>query len=392
MENDVESRLRAHLLSVKEDLMTGVSFMIPFVTIGGIFLALAFMVAELPGTAGSTETVFEETGSLAWYLAQIGDLGLTIMIPVLGGYIAYAVADKPGLAPGFILSWVIQQEAVIEAAGLVIGFEADGAVAGFLGAIVAGLLAGYVARWMKGWSVPSVVAQMMPILIIPVFTTLLLAPVVILGLGVPIAILDDALTSALEGMQGSNALLLGAILGGMMAVDMGGPINKVAYVFGTVLVADQIFAPMAAVMIGGMVPPLGLALSNFIAPEKYSAEMYENAKAAVPLGLAFITEGAIPYAAADPLRVIPSAVLGSATAGAAALWFGVTMPAPHGGLFVVILSNSALLFLACIALGTIVTATVATLIKPDYHERVAGAEPAKSATDASQTNAGQTND
>ncbi|PGF16975.1 sugar phosphotransferase [Natrinema sp. CBA1119] len=392
MKDDVESRLRGHLLSVKEDLMTGVSFMIPFVTIGGIFLALAFMVAELPGTAGSTETVFEETGSLAWYLAQIGDLGLTIMIPVLGGYIAYAIADKPGLAPGFILSWVIQQEAVIEAAGLVIGFEADGAVAGFLGAIVAGLLAGYVARWMKGWSVPSVVSQMMPILIIPVFTTLLLAPVVILGLGVPIAILDDALTSALEGMQGSNALLLGAILGGMMAVDMGGPINKVAYVFGTVLVADQIFAPMAAVMIGGMVPPLGLALSNFIAPQKYSTEMYENAKAAVPLGLAFITEGAIPYAAADPLRVIPSAVLGSATASAAALWFGVTMPAPHGGIFVVILSNSALLFLACIALGTIVTATVATLIKPDYHERVAGAEPAKSATDASQPNAGQTND
>ena len=372
--------------------MTGVSFMIPFVTIGGIFLALAFMVAELPWTAGDTETVFEETGSLAWYMAEIGVLGLTIMIPVLGAYIAYAIADKPGLAPGFILTWAIQQEQLIEAAGLVIGFEADGAVAGFLGAIVAGLLAGYVARWMKGWSVPSVVEPMMPILVIPVFTTLFLAPIVILGLGVPIAIVDDALTSALEGMQGSNALLLGAILGGMMAVDMGGPINKVAYVFGTVLVADQIFAPMAAVMIGGMVPPLGLALSNFIAPQKYSEEMYENAKAAIPLGFSFITEGAIPYAAADPLRVIPSAIVGSATAGAAALWLGVTMPAPHGGIFVVILSSSALLFLACIALGTVVTATIATLIKPDYHERVAGAEPAKSVTDSGQTNAGQTND
>ncbi|QCS41751.1 PTS fructose transporter subunit IIC [Natrinema versiforme] len=401
MNDRVANGLRTHLTSVKEDLMTGVSFMIPFVTIGGICLALAFMVAELPetvlgitvpGAGATTETVFEDTGTLPWYLAQIGDLGLTMMIPVLGGYIAYAIADKPGLAPGFILSWAIQQEAIIEAAGLVIGFEAEGATAGFLGAIVAGLLAGYVARWMKGWSVPSVVSQMMPILVIPVFTTLLLAPIVILGLGVPIAILDDALTSALEGMQGSNAILLGAILGGMMAVDMGGPVNKVAYVFGTVLVGEQIFAPMAAVMIGGMVPPLGLALSNFIAPQKYAAEMYENAKAAVPLGLAFITEGAIPYAAADPLRVIPSAAVGSATAGAAALWLGVTMPAPHGGIFVMFLSNSLWLFLGCIALGTAITATVATLIKPDYHERVAGAKPAKSVTDSGQTNAGQTND
>jgi fructose PTS system EIIBC or EIIC component len=378
MKDDVETRLRTYLLSVKEDLMTGVSFMIPFVTIGGIFLAMAFMIAELPFTAGDTETVFDETGTLAWYLAEIGDLGLTIMIPVLGAYIAYAVADKPGLAPGFILSWVIQQEPIIEAAGLLIGFEADGAVAGFLGAIVAGLLAGYVARWMKGLGVPSVVKPMMPILVIPVFTTLLLAPVVIIGLGVPIAIVDDALTSALRGMEGTNAILLGAIIGGMMAVDMGGPINKVAYVFGTVLVADQIFGPMAAVMIAGMVPPLGLALSNFIAPQKYSAEMYENAKAAVPLGLSFITEGAIPYAAADPLRVIPSAILGSATAGATALWLGVTMPAPHGGIFVVLLSNSVLLFLGCLLLGTVVTATAATLLKPDYHERVPGAEPAES--------------
>ncbi|MFP8951525.1 PTS fructose transporter subunit IIC [Natrialbaceae archaeon A-arb3/5] len=377
MTDDVENRLRSHITSVKEDLMTGVSFMIPFVTIGGIFLAVGFMLAELPFTPGDTETVFEETGSLAWYLAEIGDLGLAIMVPILGGYIAYAIADKPGLAPGFMLSWVIQQEHIIEAAGLVIGFEADGAVAGFLGAVVAGLLAGYVARWMKNWSVPSMIQPMMPVLVIPVLTTAILAPVVILGLGVPIAIVDDTLTTALQGMEGSNAILLGAILGAMMAFDMGGPVNKVAYVFGVALVGDQIFGPMAAVMIAGMVPPLGLALSNFIAPQKYSAEMYENAKAAVPLGLSFITEGAIPYAAADPLRVIPSAMLGSATAGAAALWLGVTMPAPHGGAVVFFLSSRPLLFFGCIALGTVVTATAATLVKPDYHERVSGAKPAQ---------------
>ncbi len=391
-----EDTLRSHITSVKEDVMTGVSFMIPFVTIGGIFLAVAFMIAELPdtvfgfsmpGAGTTTESVFEETGTLPWYMAEIGDLGLMIMVPILGGYIAYAIADRPGLAPGFMLSWVIQQEHIIEAAGSLVGFTADGAVAGFLGALVAGLLAGYVARWMKGWAVPSVIEPMMPVLIIPVFTTALLAPLVIVGLGVPIAIVDDALTSFLEGMTGANALLLGAILGAMMAADMGGPINKVAYVFGAALVGDQIFGPMAAVMIAGMTPPLGLALSNFIAPQKYSAEMYENAKAAVPLGLSFITEGAIPYAAADPLRVIPSCMIGSATAGAAALWLGVTMPAPHGGIFVFLLSNSALLFLGCIALGTIVTAAVATAIKPDFEKTVADVETETStATQATQAN------
>ena len=384
-----ENALRSHVTSVKEDVMTGVSFMIPFVTIGGIFLAVAFMIAELPFTAATTETVFEAEGTLAWYLAEIGDLGLTIMIPILGGYIAYAIADRPGLAPGFILSWAIQQEHIIEAAGLLVGFSADGAVAGFLGALVAGLFAGYVARWMKGWSVPSVIDPMMPVLVIPVITTALLAPIVIVGLGVPIAIVDDALTTFLEGMEGANALLLGAILGGMMAADMGGPVNKVAYVFGVALVADQIYGPMAAVMIAGMTPPLGMALSNFIAPQKYSVEMYENAKAAVPLGLSFITEGAIPYAAADPLRVIPSCMIGSATAAATALWFGVTMPAPHGGIFVFLLSNNVLIFLGCIALGTVVTATVATAIKPDFEKTVADVE---AETGSSTPAAAQSND
>jgi len=208
--------------------MTGVSFMIPFVTIGGIFLAIGFMVAELPFTAGNTETLFEETGSLGWYLGEIGVLGLTIMIPILGAYIAYAIADKPGLAPGFILAYTIQQPQIIEAAGNTVGFAADGATAGFLGAIVAGLLAGYVARWMKGWTVPGALKPMMPILVIPVLTVALLVPIVVFGLGVPIALLDDALTTTLEGMQGANAALLGVVLGAMMAFDMGGPVNKVA--------------------------------------------------------------------------------------------------------------------------------------------------------------------
>jgi len=359
--DQTDGQIRTHLTSVKEDLMTGVSFMIPFVTIGGIFLALGFMI-------GDTQAVFEQTGTIGWYFAQIGSLGLTIMIPILGGYIAYAIADKPGLAPGFILAYAIQQPGIIDAAGGAVGIAADGAVAGFLGAIVAGLLAGYVARWMKSWSVPSFVKPMMPILVIPVLTTALLAPVVIFVLGVPIALIDSFLTATLEGMRGANAVLLGLILGGMMAVDMGGPVNKVAYVFGTVLVADNIYGPMAAVMIAGMTPPLGLALSYFIAPQKYPEEMRESAVAAVPMGFSFITEGAIPFAAADPLRVIPSIVVGSATAGAAAMGLGVTMPAPHGGIFVLILAGNILGFLGSIALGAVVTAVLVTLLKSDHIE------------------------
>jgi len=345
--------------------MTGVSFMIPFVTIGGIFLAIGFMVAELPFTAGNTETLFEETGSLGWYLGEIGVLGLTIMIPILGAYIAYAIADKPGLAAGFILAYTIQQPQIIEAAGNTVGFAADGATAGFLGAIVAGLLAGYVARWMKGWTVPGALKPMMPILVIPVLTVALLVPIVVFGLGVPIALLDDALTTTLEGMQGANAALLGVVLGAMMAFDMGGPVNKVAYVFGVALVADGITGPMAAVMIAGMTPPLGMALSNLAFPNKYPDEMRENAIAAIPMGLSFITEGAIPYAAADPLRVIPSLMVGSATAAATAMSLGVGMPAPHGGIFVVVLAENVLGFLGAIALGTVVTAAMVTLLKPD---------------------------
>ncbi|MBX0296460.1 PTS fructose transporter subunit IIC [Haloarcula nitratireducens] len=361
--NDTADTLRAYLTSVKEDLMTGVSFMIPFVTIGGIFLAIAYAV-------GDTQTVFENTGSAGWFLAQIGVAGLTIMVPILGGYIAYAIADRPGLAPGFLLAYLLQQGSVVEQAALVVGLSGGSSGAGYLGAIVAGLVAGYVARWFKNRDVPGVIQPMMPVLIIPVATMAVAAPLLLFVLGVPVAIANQSLTTFLETMQGGQAVVVGLVLGGMMAADMGGPINKVAYVFATGLITEGIYAPMAAVMIGGMVPPIGMALSNFIAPHKYEAEMYENAKSGIPLGLAFITEGAIPYGAADPLRVIPSVVSGSAIAGAMAMALGVTMPAPHGGVFVVLLSNKPLLFLASLLVGTLVTAAVATLIKPDFEERI----------------------
>lgn len=361
--NRLESALRTHITSVKEDLMTGVSFMIPFVTIGGIFLALAYAV-------GDTEAVFGNTGSAGWFLAQIGVAGLTIMVPILGGYIAYAIADRPGLAPGFLLAYILQQGAVIEQAASVIGLSGGQAGAGYLGAIVAGLLAGYVARWFKQRDVPEFLAPMMPVLIIPVATMAVLAPIMLFVLGVPVAIANGALTNFLQTMQGGQAIFVGLLLGGMMAFDMGGPVNKVAYVFATGLITEGIYAPMAAVMIGGMIPPIGLAISNFISPHKYAAEMYENAKSGVVLGFSFITEGAIPYAAADPLRVIPAVVAGSAVGGATSMALGVTMPAPHGGIFVIPLSNQPFGFIGAILLGSLVTAAIATVLKPDFEDRV----------------------
>lgn len=377
--NTIEGALRSHITSVKEHLMTGVSFMIPFVTIGGIFLALGYALSTFLGGAGATKTIFEATGRPDWFLAQIGTAGLTFMVPILGAYIAYAIADRPGLAPGFLLSYIIQQGDILNAAGDVIGLQGGSAGAGYLGALVAGLAAGYVARWIKQRDVPDMIQPMMPVLIIPVLTMAVLSPLVIFVLGVPVAVANAALTSFLRGMQGSEALLVGAILGAMMAFDVGGPINKVAYVFAVGLITEQIYQPMAAVMIAGMIPPLGMALSNFIAPQKYAAEMYENAKSAVPLGLAFITEGAIPYAAADPLRVIPSIMAGSTVGGATSMALGVTMPAPHGGIFVFLLSDQPLLFFGCIALGTVVTAVVATLLKNDFEETVGSTDTATTA-------------
>ncbi|ELZ98920.1 sugar phosphotransferase system (PTS) IIC component [Haloferax mucosum ATCC BAA-1512] len=366
---NAEDAVRSYLTSVKEDLMTGVSFMIPFVTIGGIFLALGYAVASF---SADVRNIFEATGTPGWFLAQIGSAGLTLMVPVLGAYIAYAIADRPGLAPGFILSYVIQQGNVLQAAGDVIGLQGGSAGAGYLGAIVAGFLAGFVARWFKQRNVPEFVAPMMPVLLIPVATTAVLAPVMLFVLGVPISIANAGLTEFLSNMQGGGqAILLGAILGAMMASDMGGPINKVAYVFSVGLISEGVTAPMAAVMIAGMVPPIGLSLSNFIAPQKYAAEMYENAKSGVFLGFSFITEGAIPYAAADPARVIPSVVAGSTVAGAASMALGVTMPAPHGGIFVVPLSNQPFMFVGCILLGSLVTATIATAIKPNFDAKIA---------------------
>lgn len=369
------------LQTTKENLMTGVSYMIPFVTVGGIFLALAYAL-------GDTTAVFGNTGSLGWFLAQIGSAGLTLMVPVLGAYVAYAIGDRPALAPGFILSYLLQQDAVMTAAAEVMGFtgvaESEAAVvAGYLGALVAGLMAGYVARYIQNLDVPKAIESMMPIVITPVATTAILAPVLLLVLGVPIAMANQGLNAFLTSMGTGQALALGSVIGLMMAFDMGGPVNKVAYTFGVGLLGaePQVAGPMAAVMAAGMTPPLGMALSNFLAPQKYPEEMYDNAKSAVVLGSSFVTEGAIPYAASDPGRVIPSLMTGSAVAGAFTMALGVTMPAPHGGIFVVPLSNNPLGFLGALVLGSVVTAGMVTLLKSDVDEEELSEESEETSED-----------
>lgn len=376
---DSSQQMRARLTSLKEDVMTGVSFMIPFVTIGGIFLALGFAWASLPGGV-TVEALFDEQGTVGWFLAQMGVAGLTIMVPILGAYIAYAIADRPGIAPGFLLSWIIQQTVVVQESAAVLGLQpGQNPAAGYLGALVAGLLAGYVARWLKQRNVPNAIKPMMPVLIIPVATVVILLPVMLFVIGVPVAIANAGLNNWLGSLQGGQAAIVGIVLGAMMAFDMGGPVNKVAYLFSVGLISEQIYGPMAAVMIAGMTPPLGMAISNMIASHKYPKEMYEQAKSGFIMGLSFITEGAIPYAAADPFRVIPSLMAGSAVAGGLAMSIGVEMPAPHGGIFVAPLADPIWGFFAALFAGALVTAVLVTLLKPDQEATTAAETDATTA-------------
>ncbi len=324
-------------------LMSGVSFMIPIVVAGGLLIAFSFLFGIY---------AFEKEGTLAWALKTIGGSAMGLMVTVLAGYIAYSIADRPGLAPG-----------------LIGGSLSSTLGAGFLGGIFAGFLAGYIAKLIKEkFPLPKALESLKPILIIPVLTTLAVGLLMIFVIGTPLAMLLNALVEWLQTMGTANAVLLGAIMGGMMATDMGGPINKAAYTVGTALIASSIYAPMAAVMAGGMVPPIGIAIATFIAKKKFDAEEREAGKAALVLGLSFITEGAIPFAASDPLRVIPSCMVGSAIAGGLSVAFGCLLRAPHGGLFVMLIPNAVsnvLGYLAAILIGSIVTAGLLMLLKKD---------------------------
>ncbi|HCN62426.1 MAG TPA: PTS fructose transporter subunit IIBC [Pseudomonas sp.] len=327
---------------VYKHLLTGVSFMLPMVVAGGLLIALSFVFGI---------NAYKEPGTLAAALMQIGgDAAFKLMVPLLAGYIAYSIADRPGLAPGMIG-----------------GLLASTLGAGFIGGIIAGFIAGYCAKAISRYArLPQSLEALKPILIIPLFASLFTGLVMIYVVGKPVAGMLEGLTHFLDSMGTTNAILLGVLLGGMMCVDLGGPINKAAYAFSVGLLASQSYAPMAATMAAGMVPPIGLGIATLIARRKFAQTEREAGKAAMVLGLCFISEGAIPFAAKDPLRVIPASVVGGALTGALSMYFGCKLMAPHGGLFVLLIPNAinhALLYLLAIVAGSLVTAVVYALIK-----------------------------
>lgn len=323
-------------------LLTGVSYMLPMVVAGGLLIALSFVFGI---------EAFKEEGSLAAALMQIGgESAFQLMVPLLAGYIAYSIADRPGLAPGMIG-----------------GLLASSLGAGFIGGIVAGFIAGYsakaIARWVR---LPDSLEALKPILIIPLLASLITGLTMIYIVGSPVAGVLQSLTQFLDSMGSTNAILLGALLGGMMCVDLGGPINKAAYAFSVGLLASSSYAPMAATMAGGMVPPIGMAIATVLARRKFAQSERQAGKAAGVLGLCFISEGAIPFAAKDPLRVIPASIAGGALTGALSMYFGCKLMAPHGGLFVLLIPNAinhALLYLLAIVAGSLVTGVLYALIK-----------------------------
>jgi PTS system fructose-specific IIC component len=373
---------------VRRVLMTGVSYMIPFVAAGGLLIALGFLfggyqiaLKKADGT-GIAQTIATSNtllhlptgadlayvgghlphGSLLSYIGALlfvlGGAAFSFLVPALAGYISYAIADRPGIAPGFVMGYI----------------AASVLNSGFLGGIVGGVLAGFVARWLAARRTPAFARGLMPVLVIPLGATLISGFVMIALLGKPLSALMSALNSGLVHMNGGSAIVLGAVLGLMMAFDMGGPLNKTAYGFATAGLAAAATATgnapqlkiMAAVMLAGMVPPIGLALATVLRPRLFTPAERENGKAAWLLGASFITEGAIPFAAADPIRVVPSIMLGSAVTGALSEAFQVTLRAPHGGIFVLFAVGNILGFVVALAAGVVVAALAVITLKTAF--------------------------
>ncbi|WP_434617019.1 PTS fructose transporter subunit IIABC [Arthrobacter sp. A5] len=361
-EHDAEASGEHIGQKLKKALLTGVSYMIPFVAGGGLLIALGFLLGGYTISTIADKVVLANSltnlpdGGLPIYLGavafKIGGLSLAFLVPALAGYIAFGIADRPGIAPGFT-------------AGAVAGFMG----AGFLGGLVGGLLAGFIAHWIGGWPVPRWLRGLMPVVIIPLLASIVASGLMFLVLGGPIAWFTTVLNHWLSGMTGASAVVLGIILGLMMCFDLGGPVNKVAYSFavaglGAGSVTNQ--APwqiMATVMAAGMVPPLAMALATALDKSRFSLAERENGKAAWLLGASFISEGAIPFAAADPLRVIPASMLGGAVTGALCMATGVTSQAPHGGIFVFFAIGNLVMFIVSILAGMVVTALAVLALK-----------------------------
>ena len=337
-------------------LMSGVSYMLPLVISGGILIALAFLADTVMGNSDAGID-FGSKSALAKMLMNIGKQAFGLFVPILGGYIAYSMGDRAALT-----------------AGLVAGALASSLGSGFLGAIVGGLFAGVVVKFLRSAlkGLPKSLNGLKMILFYPVLSVLIVGIAMILVIDPVVSILNKNLTNYLNSMNGSSAVLLGLILGGMMAVDMGGPINKAAYLFGTGTLAATMTTGgsgvMAAVMAGGMVPPLAIALASTLFKNKFTEEEREAGITNYVMGLSFITEGAIPYAAADPGRVIPANVVGAAVAGALTMMFGIKIKAPHGGILVMALSNNFLMYLVAIAVGSIISAVILGILRKKVQE------------------------
>ena len=338
-------------------LMNGVSHMLPFVVGGGILIALAFLIdglcVDMTSLTAEARQSFGSITPVAATLKSIGDLAFGFMLPLLAGFIAMSIADRPGLAVGFVG-----------------GAIAANGKSGFLGALVAGFLAGYLILLLKKLfeKLPEALEKIAPVLLYPVFGILIVGLVMTFVVEPPIGALNTALNTALTNMSGSSKVLLGIIVAGMMAVDMGGPFNKAAYVFGTASIAAGNYGIMAAVMIGGMVPPCAIALASLLFKDKFTKTERESAPTNFIMGLAFITEGAIPFAASDPLHVIPACVIGSGLAGALSMAFNCTLMAPHGGIFVFPVVGNPLMYLAALAVGTVVGALMLGVLKKKIAE------------------------
>lgn len=338
-----ETQTSGEKKGVYKHLMTGVSHMLPLVVAGGLLIAISFMFGI---EAFKDESI---AGGLPKALMDIGGgAAFHLMIAVFAGYVAFSIADRPGLA-----------------VGLIGGMLATSAGAGILGGIIAGFLAGYVVKFLNdAIQLPASLTSLKPILILPLLGSAIVGLAMIYLLNPPVAAAMNALTEWLKGLGSANALVLGAILGGMMCIDMGGPVNKAAYVFGTGMIGSQVYTPMAAVMAAGMVPPLGMAIATWIARAKFNASQRDAGKASFVLGLCFISEGALPFVAADPVRVIVSSVIGGAIAGAISMSLAITLQAPHGGLFVIPFVSQPLMYLGAIAVGALTTGVLYAIIKP----------------------------
>ncbi len=328
-------------------LMNGVSHMLPFVVGGGILIALAFLIdglcIDVNTLSDEARSAFGTITPAAATLKGIGNVAFGFMLPILAGFIAMGIADRPGLAVGFVG-----------------GMMASAGKSGFLGALAAGFIAGYLVLFLiKLFSkLPQAIEKIAPVLLYPLCGILFMGLIMQFLVEPPIGALNTALNTALTNMGGSSRILLGIVVAGMMAIDMGGPFNKAAYVFGTASIAAGNYHIMAAVMIGGMVPPCAIALATLLFKNKFTKEERESGPVNFIMGLAFITEGAIPFAASDPLHVLPSCMIGSAVAGALSMAFGCTLMAPHGGIFVVPVVGNALLYLIALVVGTIVGAVI----------------------------------